>query len=413
MTVAVVIGTIAAPGVAGVIEDAISRAAGDLVLDQRQAGDWHEAGYQGAVFTGESVVGLADAYQLTGQADYKTAAESGGDYCLLNAGYDSETGEYDLGFYACGAYAMTRLSEISGTPADNTWRTALEYFYYPLTDTGSTQWYVDTFVPNGSTGVYDLARHTVAASYTGATDVEIYRSGLIRSLALINDGDGAPVMGLGVAVWSLAQTGPMDSTLVDPGAAGGSLWDGVTLGDLPGMLAGQQDVDGSFFTHFDPALGSGYTETTAMGALGLIAADESTYASEILDARLALAGGVDTGGDVYWKIGHKPSGQNYFLAGETLEVLVELLPGDVNGDGWVSETDLSMVISYWGQSGLGRPYGDLNGNGVVDGPDYAEVLSYWHTGTAPGEPAGVPEPATIGLLALGGSALLSHKWKWA
>ena len=30
----------------------------------------------GAVFTGESVVGLAAAYQLTGQADYKTAAEA-------------------------------------------------------------------------------------------------------------------------------------------------------------------------------------------------------------------------------------------------------------------------------------------------------------------------------------------------
>lgn len=80
------------------------------------------------------------------------------------------------------------------------------------------------------------------------------------------------------------------------------------------------------------------------------------------------------------------------------------LPGDVNGDGWVSGTDLSIIINYWGQS-LGREFGDLNGNGVVDGPDYTEVLSYWNP--PPAEPT--PEPATLGLLLLGGLALLRRR----
>jgi len=88
----------------------------------------------------------------------------------------------------------------------------------------------------------------------------------------------------------------------------------------------------------------------------------------------------------------------------------EPLPGDVNNDGWVSGADLSTIISYWGQSGLGRQFGDLNGNGVVDGPDYTEVLSYWGTGTPP-PPEATPEPATLGLLVLAGLTVLRRRRK--
>ncbi|MCK4851075.1 MAG: trypsin-like serine protease, partial [Phycisphaerae bacterium] len=95
-------------------------------------------------------------------------------------------------------------------------------------------------------------------------------------------------------------------------------------------------------------------------------------------------------------------------------VLAELLPlpGDVDGDGWVSDADLSIVIDNWGQSELGRAFGDLNDNGVVDGPDYSEVLSYWNPPSEPPAEA-IPEPATLLLLALGGSALLKPKRKSA
>ena len=83
------------------------------------------------------------------------------------------------------------------------------------------------------------------------------------------------------------------------------------------------------------------------------------------------------------------------------------LAGDVNRDGWVAGNDLSIVIDNWGQSGLGRTGGDLNDNGVVDGPDYTEVLSYWNP--PPPEPTGIPEPATLGLLVVGGLALLRRR----
>ncbi len=86
-----------------------------------------------------------------------------------------------------------------------------------------------------------------------------------------------------------------------------------------------------------------------------------------------------------------------------------MLPGDVNVDGWVAGGDLSIIITNWGMTGATREQGDLNGNGTVDGLDYTEVLTYWGTGSPPEPPSGIPEPATLGLMMIGGLALLRCK----
>ncbi len=323
-----VIMLIASTATAGMIEDAVTRSANGLVTGQQPAGSWSEFG-----FTGESVAGLAHAYELTGLAVYKVAAEAGALYCVYDeGGYDPGTGTYAFnGLYASGAYALTRISEISATPASNGYRTAVDNFYEQARISTGTQNYVnyyrdDSFAEDSS-GVYDLARHTVSAYYVGATEKHLFRQGLIMALGDIDNGDNAPVMALGAAVWALSQTGPLDSTPVNPVVGPGSLWYGVTLADLPDLLVGQQTLDGSFNTTFDPADGSGFTETATMAALGLIAADEAYpspgYGAEILSARLALAGGVDVGGEVYWEIGDSSYADSAFLAGETLEVLPE------------------------------------------------------------------------------------------
>jgi len=85
------------------------------------------------------------------------------------------------------------------------------------------------------------------------------------------------------------------------------------------------------------------------------------------------------------------------------------LPGDVNDDGLVGAVDVSRSITSWGMTGASRTDGDLNADGIVGEADYALVKAYWAwgAGTLPPEPPGpTPEPATLGMLGLGGLAAL-------
>ena len=52
----------------------------------------------------------------------------------------------------------------------------------------------------------------------------------------------------------------------------------------------------------------------------------------------------------------------------------------------------------------------LNGDGLVTAQDYTKVITHGGTGTPPAEPpSSVPEPATMGLLIMGGLLLLRRK----
>lgn len=52
-------------------------------------------------------------------------------------------------------------------------------------------------------------------------------------------------------------------------------------------------------------------------------------------------------------------------------------PGDTNGDGNVSITDLNAVINNWGGTNRTRELGDLNGDGKVSISDLNQVLNNW------------------------------------
>jgi hypothetical protein len=171
---------------------------------------------------------------------------------------------------------------------------------------GSTAGYISQFAQiDPSTAVFYLAYHAIAAHRVDCADRAIWRQGLIEHLALVDDTSAAcPVLALGIATWALAQTGPLDDTLVIGSQEGSAYWQGRTLRDLPGLLVGHQvgpegTLPGSFYWRFDhgdagvAGFESGYTEDLVFGVLGLLAAKKACVDSDC-DVNAAIDAGQAT-----------------------------------------------------------------------------------------------------------------------
>jgi hypothetical protein len=52
-------------------------------------------------------------------------------------------------------------------------------------------------------------------------------------------------------------------------------------------------------------------------------------------------------------------------------------PGDLDGDGAVTGSDLGILLGNWGATSGGASAGDLNGDGTVDGADLGLLLADW------------------------------------
>jgi hypothetical protein len=74
------------------------------------------------------------------------------------------------------------------------------------------------------------------------------------------------------------------------------------------------------------------------------------------------------------------------------------LVGDLNGDGFVGQDDLNIILGAWGQNvdPPGDPLtGDPSNDGFVGQDDLNFVLGGWGQGTPQGGISAVPEPQSI------------------
>lgn len=59
-----------------------------------------------------------------------------------------------------------------------------------------------------------------------------------------------------------------------------------------------------------------------------------------------------------------------------LLALPPVCPADIDRDGQVGASDLSILLGSWGACGLGCP-GDIDGDGTVSATDLANLLAAW------------------------------------
>jgi T5SS/PEP-CTERM-associated repeat protein len=98
----------------------------------------------------------------------------------------------------------------------------------------------------------------------------------------------------------------------------------------------------------------------------------------------------------------------YTTDADSVMITTGYLAGDLNLDGFVGIEDLNTVLSVWNQNvTAGNIFqGDPSGDGFVGIEDLNVVLGNWNAGTPPTSNANIPEPGTLTMLLLSGTALV-------
>ena len=240
-------------------------------------------------------------------------------------------------------------------------------------------------------------------------------------------------------------TGPqlLDRGFVFAGSTGGNGWRGVSLyvlGTGPGQYGegwapetGYWTTD--FYTQSDQSVGHNYSDTANLTAdwnhIAFVwdATGNRTYMNGVKVGERVYAPGdpkVDWSDDHYMFLGsfqthsHGDADGTYdalavyntaIYTGDTYTVPTEqpggipVLDGDLDGNGFVGQTDLDIVLGAWGTMPPSDPRADPSGDGFVGQTDLDTVLGDWGQGVPPS----VPEPATLAMLGLGGLAAIQRR----
>ena len=136
-----------------------------------------------------------------------------------------------------------------------------------------------------------------------------------------------------------------------------------------------------------------------------------TYQSTFSVTSSLGAFAADAGGDKWTK--QIPSTSNAYEFTEStgiLKVVVGLAPGDTNNDFVVDAADYITLKRNMGTTtGAGAAAGDFDGDTDVDWDDLQTMITALNSGG--GQSPAVPEPATLGLLAIGALAVIRRRRK--
>jgi hypothetical protein len=145
---------------------------------------------------------------------------------------------------------------------------------------------------------------------------------------------------------------------------------------------------------------------------------DGTGTDEVADALAATGVNPTTMGD-YWLVGVAIQGKDSsttwgYDVGTPIAIAKDpstkaLLPGDFDLDGDVDVSDLGILATNYGNTeAQSWAMGDSDHDADVDVSDLGNLATYYGT-SAGGNPVNVPEPATMGLLALGAVGLLKRR----